>query len=116
MQSQPRFNTAERVLLLIPAILADGLEFLAAMGATIPVVGQALEGVSLIGGVITSAIIMFCIIIKGGSIRWFLAGSGIDLIPILNGLPAKTAALIATFIQDKAETIVPAPIIKKIKP
>ena len=38
---------------------------------------------------------------KGVSFNWFLGGSGIELIPRLNTLPARTIALIITIAEDK---------------
>ena len=38
---------------------------------------------------------------KGVSFKWFLGGSGLELIPFLNGLPARTVALLATFAENK---------------
>ena len=79
---------------------ADGAEALAVFGLAIPAVGEALSVIAWFYGLIISGIILFWFIMKRISIKWFLGGSGIDLIPILNGLPVRSAALIATFIED----------------
>jgi hypothetical protein len=51
---------------------------------------------------------IFWLIMKGVGIRWFLGGSGIELVPFLNGLPARSAALLATFIEDSGPSEVKA--------
>ena len=81
-------------------VMTDILEILAAFGIAIPVIGPALPFIAGIYGFIISAFVIFWLIMKGVSIKWFLGGSGIEFIPIVNGLPFRTAAFIATIIED----------------
>ena len=95
-----KINTVDKIIMGILVASADGAEALAVFGLAIPVVGEALSVIAWFYGLIISGIILFWFIMKRISIKWFLGGSGIDLIPILNGLPVRSAALIATFIED----------------
>lgn len=79
---------------------AEIADFFATLGAPLPIIGPALPFASWFYGSAISAIILFWLIMKGVSVRWFLGGSGIELIPLINALPFKTAALIATFAED----------------
>ena len=79
---------------------AEAADFFATLGAPLPIIGPALPFASWFYGLAISGIILFWLIMKGVSVRWFLGGSGIELIPLINALPFKTAALLATFMED----------------
>lgn len=81
-------------------ITADAADSLAALGVAIPIIGPALPLLSWFYGITISGIILFWLIMKGVSVRWFLGGSGIEFIPFVNALPARTATLLATFMED----------------
>ncbi len=100
MGKNSKINTVDKIIMGILVVSADAGEMLADLGIAIPAIGPVLPVIAWFYGFTISAIMIFWLIMKGVSIKWFLGGSAIDLIPILNGLPAKTAALLATFIED----------------
>ena len=110
MEREPKISIVERIPMAIIVIIADVAEALAVLGIAIPVIGQALPVIAWFYGFTISAIIIFWLTMKGVSVKWFLGGSGIELIPILNGLPLRIAALLATFLEDslpeKAKAVV----------
>lgn len=90
----------ERILMLLLVITADVADFLGTSSLAIPFLGEAISLGTTILGFIISAIIIFWLIMKGVGIRWFLGGSGIELIPVINAIPARTAAVLMTFFED----------------
>jgi hypothetical protein len=100
MQKKSKINIVEKILMLMIVATAEVADFFATLGAPLPIIGPALPFASWFYGLAISGIILFWLIMKGVSIRWFLGGSGIELIPLINALPFKTAALIATFAED----------------
>ncbi len=100
MNKNSKINTVDKVMMSILVVSADTGEILADLGIAIPVIGPVLPAIAWFYGFTISIIMIFWLIMKGVSIKWFLGGSGIDLIPVINGLPAKSAALLATFIED----------------
>lgn len=86
--------------MLILVVSADAAEILAALGVALPGIGPALPVLAWFYGFTISAFIIFWLIMKGVSIKWFLGGSGLELIPILSSLPGRTAAMLATFAED----------------
>jgi len=101
MESKSKLNIIDFIIMLMLTVSADVADILAVLGVVIPVIGPALPVIAWFYGFIISAIIIFWLIIKGVSFKWFLGGSGLELIPILNGLPARTIALLATFVEGR---------------
>lgn len=100
MEEKSKINTVDKVIMLILAASADIGEILAALGVALPGIGPALPVIAWFYGFTISVILVFWLIMKGVSVRWFLSGSLIDLIPLLNILPIRTAAILATFLED----------------
>lgn len=100
MNSNSKISLVEKLFMLILVASADTADALATLGAALMPIGPVFPVISWFYGFIISAILIFWLIMKGVSTKWFLGGSGIELIPFLNGLPVRTAALIATFIED----------------
>ncbi len=100
MNKEPKISIVEMIPMVIIVLTADIAEILATAGIALPVIGPALPVIAWFYGFTVSAIIIFWLIMKGVSVKWFLGGSGVELIPVLNSLPARTAALAATFIED----------------
>ncbi|MEK9170689.1 MAG: hypothetical protein AAB674_03540 [Patescibacteria group bacterium] len=99
--SESKFTVIEIILMLILTLSSDAAEALGTLGLAIPAIGPIFPIVAWFYGQTISAIIIFWLIMKGVSFNWFLGGSGIELIPILNTLPARTIALIITIAEDK---------------
>ena len=81
--------------------IADAADAAALLVAAVPIIGWGMPIFAWFFGLAISAILVFWLYNIGVSIKWFLPGSGIELIPGLNGLPLRTIALILTFIEDK---------------
>ena len=103
MEKKPELNTVDFILMLMLTLSADVADILAALGVAIPIIGLALPLIAWFYGLIIFGILIFWLIMKGVGIKWFLWGSGLELIPLLNSLPARTAALIATFTENKTK-------------
>lgn len=116
-KNRSKINTVDKIIMGILVASADAGEMLADLGIAIPFIGPALPVIAWFYGFTISAILIFWLIMKGVSVKWFLGGTGIELIPVINGLPARSAALLATFIEDglpeKAKTAVNAATGKK---
>lgn len=106
MAKESKISLVEKIIMVQLAVIADVTEALAALGIAIPVIGPALPMIAFFIGLSISAILIFWLIMKGVQPRWFLAGSGIELIPIINALPTRIAALAITFIEDSGPPIV----------
>ena len=117
MNNDPKLNIIDFIIMLLLTVSADVVDILAVLGIAIPVIGPALPVIGWFYGLIISGIIIFWLIMKEASFRWFLGGSGLELIPILNGLPARTIALLATFIEGRlpteAKAVISAATVKK---
>lgn len=100
MGKDSKINTAEKVFMLLLAGSADAAEALGTAGLAIPLIGPALPIAAWFYGFIISAILLFWLTMKGVSVGWMLGGSGIELMPMINSLPARTAAMIATIVED----------------
>ena len=100
MNKDSKINVVEGMFMLILAGSADAVEALGTAGLAIPLIGPALPIAAWFYGLIISAILLFWLIMKGVSVGWMLGGSGIELIPMINSLPARTSAMIATIIED----------------
>ena len=100
MGKKSKLNVVDGVIMGILVGSADAVETLTTLGLALPIIGPALPIIAWFYGFIISAIITSWLYTKGISIKWFLGGSSLDLIPLVNAVPAKTAALIATFIED----------------
>lgn len=105
-----KISTIEAILAVIFVASADLIEFLAGIISVpiqvIPVVGQGL-GVALmlfawIYGFTVTAITLTWIYFKGLNMRWFFAGSGLELIPFVSALPWRTAAILAVIAEDRS--------------
>lgn len=84
----------------ILVVSADAAEALAVLGISIPYIGAILPVIAIFYGFTISAIIIFWLIMKKVSVKWFLPGSGIEMIPVVNSLPVRIGALVATFLED----------------
>ena len=84
--------------------LADAADAAALLSVTIPIIGWGMPIFAWFLGLSVSAIMLFWLYNIGVGIKWFLGGSGIELIPGLSSLPVRTAALIATIIEDNLPT------------
>ncbi len=100
MDKNSKIGLVEIVGFGILVLMTDLIEILATFGVVIPVIGPALPFMAGIYGFIISAFVIFWLIMKGVSIKWFLGGSGLEFIPLINALPFRTAAFIATIIED----------------
>lgn len=100
-KSEPKINIVEIIVFGLFIVTADVAEFLATLSVPIPAIGQALPVLATAYGFTVSAFTIFWLIMKGVSTKWFLGGAGIDLIPLLNAIPARTAAFIATVAEDR---------------
>lgn len=100
MKNDSKINTLDKVTMLILVVSADVAEILAALGMALPGVGPVLPVLAWFYGFTISAFIIFWLIMKGVSVKWFLGGTGLELIPVLNSLPGRTAAILATFAED----------------
>ncbi len=101
MAKNSKIDIVQKVLMLVVVASADIAEFLAVLGISIPIIGPVLPMLAWFYGFTVSAIIYFWLIMIGVSIKWFLGGSGLELIPVLNALPFRSAAIIATLIEDE---------------
>lgn len=106
MDKSSKISLVEKILMMELAIIGDLSEALAALGIAIPIIGPALPLIAFIIGLTISSILTFWLIMKGVSVKWFLGGSGIELIPIINALPVRIAALAITFIEDSGPPII----------
>jgi predicted RND superfamily exporter protein len=100
-KSEPKISLVEIIVFGIFIITADVAEFLATLSVPIPALGEILPVIALAYGFTVSAFTLFWLIMKGISTKWFLGGAGVDMIPVLNALPARSAAFIATVIEDR---------------
>ena len=100
MEKKSKINIVDKILMLIMAISADVADAAATAGIPLPFIGPVLPAISWFYGLVISAILIFWIIMKGTNVRWLLGGSGLELMPIINALPGRTAGIIATIIED----------------
>lgn len=105
-----KISTVEAILAVIIVASADLMEFLAGIIAVplqvLPVIGQGLS-VALVlfawvYGFTITALTLTWIFFKGLNMRWFFAGSGLELIPFINALPWRTAAILAVIAEDRS--------------
>ena len=108
MDEKSKLNIVDGIIMGILCVSADAADILAALGIAIPVIGPALPIIAWFYGLAISGMLIFWLIMKGVSVRWFLWGSGLELIPLVNGLPARTGALIATLAENKLPLPAPA--------
>ncbi|MDP3999444.1 MAG: hypothetical protein Q8P76_02525 [bacterium] len=107
--NERKISTVEAILAVIFVASADLMEFLASLLAipiqVIPVVGQGLGAALMLFawlyGFTVTALTLTWIYFKGLSMRWFLGGSGLELIPGINALPLRTAAILAVIAEDR---------------
>jgi len=99
-QQQKKISLPEAILMIMICGLADLFELIATFVEAVPVIGQILLFIKWFVAIFSWLAIQFWLIMKGVSIRWFLGGSGIELIPIVNALPVRLAALAMTLIED----------------
>lgn len=100
MNKNSKIGIVDSVIMLLLCGSSDAAEALADLGIAIPVVGPIFPVVAWFYGFIISAFMLFWLTMKGVSTKWFLGGTGIELIPLVNALPARTAAIIVTIIQE----------------
>mgnify|MGYP001612850148 FL=1 len=75
----------------------DLLEILATAFVAVPVAGQIFYGLVLILDFIILPIILFWLRIRGVKGLWFLAGSMLEFIPIIDILPIRTLTLLLVY-------------------
>lgn len=100
-KSDSKISIVEIIVFGLFIVTADAAEFLATLSVPIPAIGEILPVLATAYGLTVSAFTLFWLIMRGVSTKWFLGGAGIDLIPLLNALPARTAAFIATIVEDR---------------
>lgn len=105
MNKDSKIDIVSGLFMFILVGLADAADAMAIMAVAVPIVGWGMPFFAWFFGFAVSAIMLFWLYNTGVSIKWFLSGSGIELIPGLNSLPIRTGALIATIIEDN----LPAP-------
>lgn len=111
MNKESKINTVDKITMLILVISADVAEILAVFGVALPGIGPALPVMAWFYGFTISTFLIFWLIMKGVNIKWFLGGSGLELIPVLNSLPGRTAAMLATFAEDSGYLSSPTKIV-----
>ncbi|MBU6141789.1 hypothetical protein KGO95_01550 [Patescibacteria group bacterium] len=100
MNKNAKIGIIDAIIMTLLCISADAAQIIADLSIAIPVVGEVLPLAAWAYGLAISGIVLFWLIMKGVSTKWFLGGAGIDLIPFVNILPGTTAAIIATIIED----------------
>lgn len=100
-KAEPKISIVEIIVFGLFIVTADAAEFMATLSVPIPALGEILPVIATAYGFTVSAFTLFWLIMKGVSISWFLGGAGVDLIPLLNAIPARTAAFIATIVEDR---------------
>lgn len=90
MGDQGKISLAEAVLMLMITGAADLLEFLLTFAVGVG------EIVKWFIDIPTWFIIQFWLMIKGVRGTWFLAGSLLELIPVINALPIRTLTMVIT--------------------
>lgn len=94
--AENKITGGEAIFIILICLFFDGIDFVATIMA-IPTLG-ATEIAKLINNAIASTILLFWTTIKGIKPLWTLVGSALELIPVFNGLPFRTTAVIATII------------------
>ena len=105
MNKNSKIDIVSGMFMLMLVGLADAAEAAAIASVALPIIGQALPFFAWFFGSAISAFMVFWLYNISVSVKWFLPGSGIELIPGINGMPIRTFALILTFIEDN----LPAP-------
>ncbi len=112
-ESSRKISLPSKIAMALMVISADIFDD-AALAAGVTGIGLVLVMAAWIYGFIISAAVSFWLYMLGVSMKWTLPGFIFELIPGLNALPARTAAMLVTFAKDEAETIMKiAPIINK---
>lgn len=101
MKKESKIDMVSGLFMFLMVIAVDTAEAAAIALVALPIIGQVLPFFAWFFGLAISAILVFWLYNIGVSIKWFLPGSGLELIPGLNGLPLRTVALILTFIEDR---------------
>ena len=95
-----KISIVEAVFMIILVVGADAVAGFGTLGNGIPVIGQMLWLVGWLTNIVVWAILMFWLTMKGVSTSLLLGSGAIEAIPILNALPALTAATIAIIIKE----------------
>ncbi|HEY4500064.1 MAG TPA: hypothetical protein VJH70_03025 [Candidatus Paceibacterota bacterium] len=101
MNQRSKIDMVDGFIMLAMAGIADGTEFLMNYVAAIPVIGLGGPLIASLISFLVSAILLAWFIIKGIPLGYLLSGSAVDMMPLVNMLPAKTAAVIATILKDR---------------
>lgn len=98
MENQKKISLPEIVIMVLIVGAAEFFDLFVAFSAAVPVVGQVLVFVNEFINFFIMAIIQLWLLIRGGigfkPQATALAGNLIDLIPILNALPARLITLV----------------------
>lgn len=100
MNKNSKIGIVDSVIMILLCASSDAAEALADLGIVLPVIGPVLPLIAWFYGFIISAFMLFWLTMKGVSTRWFLGGTGLELIPFVNALPARTAAIVATIAEE----------------
>ncbi len=100
MNKNSKIGIVDSIIMILLCATADAAETVANLSIAVPIIGQILPFLAWFYGFTISAFMVFWLIMKGVSTSFFLGGSGIELIPFVNILPARTGAIIATIIQE----------------
>ena len=72
MDEKSKLNIVDGIIMGILCVSADAADILAALGIAIPVIGPALPIIAWFYGLAISGMLIFWLIMKGVSVRWFL--------------------------------------------
>ncbi len=100
MNPNAKIGIVDAIIMVLLCASSDAADIVADLSIAIPVVGEILPFVAWAYGQAISAFMLFWLIMKGVSTKWFSGGAIIDLIPFVNVLPGRTAAIIVTIIED----------------
>ncbi len=107
MEAEKKFNFGEGLILVLFTIFADLFELIADGLGLIPVLAPLSIGLSWFINVTVMAIVISIFFMKGERGIWYLAGSAIEFIPVINILPIRTATcLVAIYLANHPKAAV----------
>jgi len=95
-----KINIVESVFMIILVVSADAVAGFGTFSNSIPFIGQMLWFIGWLTNIVVWAILMFWLTMKGVGTSLLLGSGAIEAIPVLNTLPALTAATIAIIIKE----------------
>lgn len=106
MNGKPKIDIVDGFIMLVLAGVADGVEFFTNILVAVPVLGSGGPVIASIVSFVVSAILLIWFILKGIPLNYLLVGGAVDIVPLVNILPAKTAAIIATIVKERGRSVV----------